>query len=587
MIRQLKYIFNKKEKITIFLLFIAAVLGSIMECAGVGIFMPFVNILMDTSVIQSNIYMRAFYEAFNFSSEENFLVAIAVGIIIIFVVKNVYLILEKYAIYKFSYNTQRKISTRLLKAYMREPYTFHLNKNISVLQRSMQEDTNLFTNAIIHSMELVIEITVCVALGIYLFYVSKSITVIVIVLLAVCVGLFTSISRKFSKSLGRECQVYKAKLYQWMNQSLGGIKEVKVLNREEFFVESYESYYKKYARGLRLNRILAASPKYIVEMVSISGLIIAIIFKMFYGIRDIVDFIPQLAAFAMAAFRLLPSVGRINEHVTNIMYAVPSIELVYHDLKDIEENNETVEIKKKNLIEKPDISLNNELVIKDVCYHYPDSDENVIEYANFKVKRGETVALIGESGAGKTTMVDIILGLLVPQYGKIKADGQDIFKNIESWHKNIGYIPQTIYLSDDTIRNNVAFGVREEDISDEAVVEALRKAQIYDFVEALPDGLDTMVGDRGVRLSGGQRQRIGIARALYHDPSVLILDEATSALDNETETEVMTSVESLQGMKTIIIIAHRLSTIKNADIIYEVCDGKVIERSKEYVFGEE
>ena len=203
--------------------------------------MPFVNILMDTSVIQSNIYMRAFYEAFNFSSEENFLVAIAVGIIIIFVVKNVYLILEKYAIYKFSYNTQRKISTRLLKAYMREPYTFHLNKNISVLQRSMQEDTNLFTNAIIHSMELVIEITVCVALGIYLFYVSKSITVIVIVLLAVCVGLFTSISRRFSKSLGKECQVYKAKLYQWMNQSLGGIKEVKVLNREGFFVESYES----------------------------------------------------------------------------------------------------------------------------------------------------------------------------------------------------------------------------------------------------------------------------------------------------------------------------------------------------------
>lgn len=585
MLKYLCYIFNRKEKTIIIILFFAAIIGSLMECLGVGIFMPFVNILMDMSVVHTNPYMSAVYEKFQFDTTENFLVLLSVGIIIIFILKNIYLIIQKYAIYKFSYNTQMKISTRLLKAYMREPYTFHLNNNISVLQRSMQEDTNLFTTAVIHFMELIIEITVCVALGAYLLYISKSITVIIVVLLVFCVGIFTMISRKFSKSLGKDSQIYKAKLFQWMNQALGGIKEIKVLNREDFFIDSYEKYYKMYAKGLRINRILAASPKYIVEMVSISGLILAVVFKMFYGRRDVVEFIPQLAAFAVAAFRLLPSVGRINEHVTNIMYALPSVELVYHDLKSIEESEGKSTHEKEQSDKVDSLKLQEKLQIKDICYCYPGAEVNVIENASFTVKRGQTIALIGESGAGKTTMVDILLGLLTPQRGKIKADGIDIFRNMDDWHKNIGYIPQTIYLSDDTIRNNIAFGIEEEDISDDAVITALEKAQLADFVESLPDGVNTMVGDRGVRLSGGQRQRIGIARALYHDPDILVLDEATSALDNETETAVMEAVENLQGIKTMIIIAHRLTTVQNADVIYEVRNGNVIERDKESIFG--
>lgn len=582
MIKQLSYIFNKREKGIIIILFIAAIIGSILECLGTGIFMPFVNILMDTSVIYSTDYLHFFYQLFHFKSEESFLIGVAFCIIAIFVIKNIYLIIEKYVIYRFSYGTQRKISTRLLKAYMSEPYTFHLNKNIAVLQRSMQEDVNQFTNAIIHFMELVIEITVCIALGIYLFEVSKSITVIVVVLLIICVGIFTAISRKFAKNLGKDSQVYKAKLYQWMNQALGGIKEVKVLNRENYFVDEYDSYYKKYARGLRISRLLGVLPKYIVEMVSISGLLLAVIFKMKYGQRDIISFIPQLAAFAMASFRLLPSVGRINEHVSCIMYAAPSVELVYNDLREIHDiqqkaaNESTTEWK-----------FQSEITVYDVCYKYPDSEEFVIDKARFSIKKGQTIALIGESGAGKTTMADIILGLLTPQYGKIKADGMDIFKNMDTWHRGIGYIPQNIYLSDDTIRNNVAFGIKEEDIDDEAVKNALIKAQLADFVEGLCDGIETVVGDRGVRLSGGQRQRIGIARALYHNPDILILDEATSALDNETEAAVMEAIENLRGEKTMIIIAHRLTTIKNADVIYEVGNGKVTEKSKKDIFGRE
>ena len=560
------------------ILFIVAIIGSLLECASVGIFQPFVELFMDPQAIQANPYLDAVYKFFDFQSYGGFMSAMAGAIIAVFVIKNLYLIIEKYAIYTFSYNIQMKISTGLLKAYVSEPYTFHLNKNISVLQRSVQEDSDLFTKAIIHFMELLVEVMVCIALGIYLFDVSKSITVIVVGLLLICVGVFTVISRNFARKLGKDAQGYKAKLYQWMNQSLGGIKEVKVLNREMFFINAYSGYFKKYVRGLKISRLIGVIPKYIVEMVSMAGLLLAIIVKINFGqLSDLAAFIPQLSAFAVAAFRLLPSVGRINEHMTGIMYAAPSIELVYHDLKEVEN------IKSLESAEQGVLKLEDEIVVKDICYHYPDSEENVISYANFTIKKGQTVALIGESGAGKTTMADIILGLLTPQHGKIKADNVDIFKNMDLWHHGIGYIPQTIYLSDDTIRNNVAFGVEEDQIDTAAVEEALKKAQLWNFVESLTEGLETFVGDRGVRLSGGQRQRIGIARALYHDPEILILDEATSALDNDTEAAVMEAIENLRGEKTMIIIAHRLTTIRNADVIYEVVNGKAEQKSKEEI----
>ncbi len=580
MLKQLKCIFTKKEKIKIGFLLFMVVIGSFLELMSVTLFMPFIEVLMDTSKVNNNRYLNFFYNLLDFQSAEYFLAALAGCIIVIYVVKNIYLVIEKNLIYKFSYNTQMKLSTSLLESYMKEPYTFHLNKNIAVLQRSMQEDSDLFTKAIIHAMELLVEITVCITLGIYLFYVSKSITVIVVLLLILCVGIFFSISKKFAKNLGKDCQQYKGKLYQWMNQSLGGIKEIKILNREQFFIDSYREYFKKYAYGLKVSRLIGVIPKYFVEMVSMTGLLVAVIIKMLYGQKDdMADFIPQLAAFAVAAFRLLPSVGRINEHTTNMMYAVPSIELIYHDLKEVED------LREENTNRDDQWKFTDRIKIRNVKFHYPDTEELVIDGAEFEIKKGTTIAFIGSSGSGKSTMADIILGLLSPCYGKVEADGLNIHKNLGTWHKEIGYIPQVIYLSDDTIRNNVAFGVQEGDINEDAVLAAVKKAQLFDFIEDLPEGLNTFVGDRGVRLSGGQRQRIGIARALYHDPEVLVLDEATSALDHETEAAVMESIESLQGTKTMIIIAHRLSTIKNVDFIYEVENGKMVLKDKVQIFA--
>ena len=294
---------------------------------------------------------------------------------------------------------------------------------------------------------------------------------------------------------------------------------------------------------------------------------------MYFGQKDLIDFIPQLSVFAIASVRLLPSVGRINQYFTYILYEQPSIALVYHDLQEVENIEEE---KKQN----QDWKLKSELRICSISYHYPNTDKNVLENASMVIRKGTMVGLVGASGAGKSTLADIILGLLTPQMGKIFADDLDVLKNVHTWQQEIGYIPQVIYLSDDSIRNNIAFGVPEDEIDDTRVRLAAEQAQLADFIDLLPDGYQTSVGDRGIRLSGGQRQRIGIARALYNDPELLILDEATSALDHDTETAVMEAIDHLQGQKTMIIIAHRLSTIANADCIYEVADGKIVPRTK-------
>lgn len=580
MLKKLNYIFSNKDKMKLVIIMLAILVGSFLEMLAVSVFSPFIELIMNASDIQKDSAVGIIYEILPVSSMESFLAILATFIIFIYIIKNVYIIVEKNYIYRFSYRIQRNISTNLLRAYMREPYTYHLNKNISVLQRSMQEDTDQFTKGIIHLMELVAEVFVCIAIGIYLFVVSKSITVIIVGLLIICLAVFSYISKKYSTAWGREGQRYKAKIYQWMNQSLGGIKEIKVLNREENFIRNYDDNFAKYVRVLRLNRLIGVVPKYIIEMVCMTGLLLAVIFKLFFGQKGMEEFLPQLAVFAVAAFRLLPSVGRINEHLSAVLYALPSLDLIYNDLKEIEELEYSVSEENKEW------KFSKRIEIKNVSYAYPDGEENVLEKVNFSIDKGKTVAFIGASGAGKSTMIDVLLGLLEPQYGHIYADDLNIYKNLATWQKEIGYIPQTIYLSDDSIKNNIAFGIDESEIDENAVVNALRQAQLIEFVESLPNGLNTFVGDRGVRLSGGQRQRIGIARALYHNPEILVLDEATSALDNETESAVMEAIDSLQGQKTILIIAHRLTTLKNVDIIYEVGEGKVIQRDKREVLGE-
>lgn len=580
MVKKLRYVFDRKDKIKLVGLAILMVIGSVLELLAVAVFNPFIEVLMQTSSIEDDSFLKLFFTHIHLNGIEQYLVVLSALIAVIYLVKNIYLSFLQNVILSFSYMTRMNLATRLLTTYMNEPYTFHLSKNIAEMQRCLQSDTSQFMSLINSCLQLTVEMVTCLALAAYLFHTSHSITVVIGVLLLLCIGLFFMISKKVSSRLGRQNENYNAKLFQWINQSLGGIKELKILQREEYFIDSYKTNYKKLIWGARVNELISALPKYIVETVAMVGLVFAIIIKLLFGHGALETFIPQIAVFAVAAFRLLPSVGRVNAYINSIMYNKASLDMIYDDLKEID--SEPVQ-KAEWQGEKENWIFTKGVIVEHVTYHYPDSDVEVLHDISLEIPKGKTVALIGPSGAGKTTLADIILGLLPPVSGVVRMDQHNVYENLRSWREKLGYIPQSIYLSDDTIRNNVAFGIYEAQIDDNAIWKALEKAQLKEFVQGLENGLDTYVGDRGVRLSGGQRQRIGIARALYHDPEILVLDEATSALDSSTEQAVMESIESLQGLKTMIIIAHRLTTIKNADLVYEVSGGNVTLRDKNEV----
>lgn len=580
MVKKLRYVFDRKDKMKLIGLAMLMIVGSILELLAVAVFNPFIEVLMQTSSIEDDSFLKLFFAHIHLNGIEQYLVVLSALIAVIYLVKNIYLSFLQNTILSFSYTTRMNLATRLLTTYMNEPYTFHLSKNIAEMQRCLQSDTSQFMSLINSCLQLTVEMVTCLALAAYLFHTSHSITVVIGVLLLLCIGLFFMISKKVSSRLGRQNERYNAKLFQWINQSLGGIKELKILQREEYFIDSYKTNYKKLIWGARVNELISALPKYIVETVAMVGLVFAIIIKLLFGHGALETFIPQIAVFAVAAFRLLPSVGRVNAYINSIMYNKASLDMIYDDLKEID--SEPVQ-EAEWQGEKENWIFNKGVIVEHVTYHYPDSDVEVLHDISMEIPKGKTVALIGPSGAGKTTLADIILGLLPPTSGVVRMDQHNIYENLRSWREKLGYIPQTIYLSDDTIRNNIAFGIYQEQIDDNAIWKALEKAQLKEFVQGLENGLDTYVGDRGVRLSGGQRQRIGIARALYHDPEILVLDEATSALDSSTEQAVMESIESLQGLKTMIIIAHRLTTIKNADLVYEVSGGNVTLRDKNEV----
>ncbi len=573
MVSKLKYIFDRKSKFTIVLLLIMIIVGSFLEMLGVTVFYPFVELIMDEKSMSGSTLLDYFFDLFAIVDHSDKIVFLAMLIIFFYIIKNIYLSVMQNEILRFNYNTRMRIATRLLASYMEEPYTFHLQKNSAELVRTLQVDCNQFMLLLNATLQFIAEVAVCIAIGAYLFRTSPIITIIVGGMLIACVSVYYLVAKKVSLKIGIENQKYNSKLLQWINQALGGIKEVKILEREDYFVGEYEKNYKKLIKGAKNNEMVATVPKYITETVTMVGMLLAIVFMLKFRTSEISSFIPQLTAFAMATFKLLPAVGKINSYNTSIMYSLPSLEVIYNDLKEVEE----IVVNKDRNHQNEQKHFENEISIENVSYSYPGSDKLVLDCVDFDIKKGTTVAFVGSSGAGKTTLADIVLGLLEPTSGSIKVDGWNINGAMTQWHKMIGYIPQTIYLSDDSILKNVAFGIADGEIDKNAVYNALKKAQLLDFIDTLPDGLDTFVGDRGVRLSGGQRQRIGIARALYHDPDVLILDEATSALDNETEKAVMESIDALKREKTMIIIAHRLSTIKNADVVLKVENGRVIK----------
>lgn len=582
MLKKINYVLEKRQKIHLCILLVIIFGGAFVELLGVSGMMPIVNVAMNPECIDETWYLIKIRDLMGFTNASQILVFLSIVLIVVYIIKNIYITIMNDLQYRLVFNNQKRLAVKMLNCYMHQNYLFHVSKNVAELQRNVTADVNGFFTAVLNALQLVAEMSVCICLVIYLFTVDFVTTIIVAAMIGVAGVIFTVIYRKVLVRKGERNRELGVQVTKWILQAFSGIKEIKVSNREKFFVKNYADNYGQFAILQRQQSMLRFLPRPFMESLCICGLLLTVIIKIQFGNAQIREFIPILSAFAFAAFRMLPSFNRITGLIGGIMFELPSIDAVYQDLIEIEElmrrqkDEETIvtQVELKDFIE-----------MENITFHYPETDKLILDNANLIIKRNRSVALIGTTGAGKTTVVDIILGLLEPQRGCVKVDGVDIRKEMSSWHQSIGYIPQTIYLMDDTIRANIAFGISQDDIDDRMIEQALCEAQLDKFVHSLPEGLNTVIGDRGVKLSGGQRQRIGIARALYRNPQVLILDEATSALDNETEKAVMEAIDGLHGQRTMIVIAHRLTTIKNCDEIYEVADGEIKLKSHREIFG--
>jgi ABC-type multidrug transport system fused ATPase/permease subunit len=577
MLKKINYVLDKSQKIQLIVLLIVIFLGAFVELLGVSAILPVINIALSPESIDDKWYAVMVKNIFGVELASQVLVVMAVLLIIIYVLKNIYITIMYALQYRFTFENQRKLGMELMDCYMHQKYLFHVSKNVAELQRNVTTDVNGFYTVVLYVLQFLAEISVCIVLVIYLMSQDIMTTVMMAVLLIAFLALFTNISKKVLVKKGEQNRRTNAEISKWILQSFSGIKEIKVSNTEKFFLKNYGDNYKKYSKIQLEQSMLTYIPKPLMETVCIAGLLLTMIIRIVVTNADITSFVATLSVFAVAAMRMLPSFNRITGYIGGMMFNKASIDAVYKDLVEVDrlmKEKELYDSNVESLEVKGDISFEN------LTFSYPESEMKILDKVNLRIEKNSSIAFIGASGAGKTTAADVLLGLLEPQDGKVTVDGNDIQKNMQAWHACIGYIPQTIYLMDDTIRNNITFGIPKDQVDENRINQVLKESQLDEFVNSLPEGLNTMVGDRGVRLSGGQRQRIGIARALYRNPQVLILDEATSALDNDTEKEVMQAIDGLHGTRTLVVIAHRLSTIAKCDRIYEVGNGKIVEQDK-------
>ncbi len=576
MVKKISYVLDRRQKVNLCILLVVIFIGAFVELVGVSAVMPLIDVAMKPELIGEKWYFVSISRYTGITDANQMIVLLAVVLIVIYILKNSYVTIMCSLQYRFIYNNQQRLSVRMVESYMQQDYLFHVSRNVAEFQRNIVNDVNGFYTVTLNALQFLAEFSVSVVLVIFLLVQDWVSTLAVASLLFLFMGFFTLFVRKVLVRIGEESRQAYFLVTKWLLQAFSGIKEIKVANKERFFITNYDKHYRDRARIQRQQSMLTYLPKPVMETVCICSLMIAMIIKIVVVKSDITSFVTTLSVFAVAAFRMLPSFNKITGYISGMMFNKPSIDAVYNDLREIEQlmarrtadHEDTVKVK-----------LGTAIRLDRVSFRYPKAEKWILKNASLEISKNTSVALIGASGAGKTTAADLILGILEPQEGAVMIDGTDIRRCMTSWHEDVGYIPQTIYLMDDSIRANIAFGIPEAEIDDDAVGKALQEAQLDRFVHTLPEGAGTVIGDRGVKLSGGQRQRIGIARALYNDPEVLILDEATSALDNDTEAAIMESINRLHGKKTLVIIAHRLQTIEKCDMVFKVESGK-IERDR-------
>ena len=576
-IKKMFSMFNAKQKFKLFGMSLIILGGAAMELVALYAFNNFIEAIMMPDSYMDNAFIAMFCNILGIEGYRNAVILCSAFIIAAYLIKTFYIIMQNNIIYKFIYFGHKELSCKVMNSYLEQDYFFHVKNNSADLIRNVYNDTNMFYVAVLNVIQLMSELCTITAIGVYMFVKDGMLTLGI----GVIVGSFTFFFMRFYKNrlkhMGEEYRRLYAGIVKCMQQSFVGIKEIKIANREKFFGDEFDSINYDLAKNQKDNALLNSIPKPVMEAACIGSLMIIVIIKAAAG--DIsTAFATTLGVFAMGAMRLLPSVNKISSYISTLLYSRAFVESVFT------ERQRMLAIAKRKSEENTisEITFDKNISVEELSFSYDEGEENVIDDVSFEIWKNTSVAFIGPSGAGKTTMVDIMLGVLKPQKGAVKVDGSNIADCMDAWHKKVGYIPQNIYLMDESLRKNIAFGVPEDEIDDEKVWKVLREAQLESVVKEMDEKLDTVIGEMGVRLSGGQRQRIGIARALYRDPEILVLDEATSALDTETEKAVMEAIDSLHGRMTLIIIAHRLSTIKNCDVVYEVKEGKVTRSNESF-----
>lgn len=579
-LKKMNRLLDAKQKRLMVLIVFLMLIGGILESLSISVVIPVIEVLLDPDAVLNNKYMSVLYNGLHLKNITQFTIVMMLALIGAFVLKNLFLFLQNVVQLRFVYTNQFATSRKMMINFMNRPYEYYLNADTAVIQRSITSDVNNMYGLILSFLQLISEAVVFICLVAVLLVVDAKMILTIAALLVLVLFLIKVVIKPIMVKAGQENQDFYSGLFKWIEQSVMGIKEIKIANKEQYFISEYAKCGAGYVNAVQKYNLFNSTPRLLIETVCIAGLVLYMLAVMLQG-ASVTQMLPQLTTFGLAAMRLIPSANRINNYLTSISYFEPFFMGVSDNLQE-DIHDETIVYDAEaythaKRVTKMDIQK--EITLQDITYHYPNSEALIFDHADMTIPIGAAVGIVGTSGAGKTTIVDVMLGLLTLQTGQILADGVDVKTNYEGWLKNIGYIPQTIFMIDSTIRKNVAFGIADEEIDDNRVWEVLKEAQLDEFVRSLPDGLDTGIGERGIRLSGGQRQRIGIARALFEDPEVLVLDEATSALDNDTEAAIMESINRLHGKKTLVIIAHRLQTIEKCDMVFRVENGK-IERER-------
>lgn len=571
--KKLHALLNHQERRRAALLFVLMLGAALVEVVGVASVMPFVAVLSNPDVVESNAYLARLYEWSGIQEIRSFMIALGALVLAVFVSSLALKALNAYSILRFSNMRSHAFSYRLLAGYMAKPYTFFLGRNTADLSKTLFSEVNEVINGILlPALKMVSGCIVALLVISLLFVVEPLLTLVVGAVLG---GSFFGVyvlSRKALKRLGRQRVAANTQRFVLANEALNGNKELRLLGRERSYLERFEKASETFARHQAASKAMGDIPQFAIQAIAFGGILVLILYLMgrYGGLQEAM---PVIALYAFAGYRLLPAFQEIFKNSTQLRFYHAALDSLHADLSEVGFAPTARHIDNCSLTTR----LNGDIELHGLTFRYAGAEQPVISNLELKIKAGSCVAFVGSTGAGKSTIVDLILGLLSPEAGELRVAGQPLDeKNLRSWQRNIGYVPQSIYLADTTVAENIAFGIPYEQIDHEAVERAARAAHIHEFISTqLPEGYRTGIGERGVRLSGGQRQRIGIARALYHDPDVVVFDEATSALDNATEAAVMEAVNELAGSKTVILIAHRLSTVKRCDAIFVLEKGRL------------